>query len=70
MHHLDIKLVGMEGLEPSMAVRPGDLQSPAIAAMRHTQIKLANVSLSEYRGLRSAGHRTGNYSIITVLAKK
>lgn len=31
-------MVGMVGLAPTEAVRPGDLQSPAIAAMRHTQI--------------------------------
>ena len=28
----------MVGLEPTKAVRPGDLQSPAIATMRHAQI--------------------------------
>jgi hypothetical protein len=30
-------MVGMVGLAPTEAVKPGDLQSPAIAAMRHTQ---------------------------------
>lgn len=30
-------LVGATGLEPVKAVKPGDLQSPAIAAMRYSQ---------------------------------
>lgn len=29
-------MVGATGLEPVKAVRPGDLQSPAIAAMRYS----------------------------------
>lgn len=31
-------MVGMVGLAPTETVRPGVLQTPAIAAMRHAQI--------------------------------
>lgn len=45
----------MVGLEPTKAVRPGDLQSPAIATMRHAQIGTPS------------GIRTRNTQILSLL---
>ena len=36
---MDIKMVGSDGLEPSMSLKTTDLQSVAIAAMRTTHFK-------------------------------
>jgi hypothetical protein len=48
-------MVGMVGLAPTEAVRPGDLQSPAIAAMRHTQIGPPEWTRTTILRLSSAG---------------
>ncbi len=37
LNYTQSKMVGAVGLAPTKAVRPGDLQSPAIAAMRCSQ---------------------------------
>ena len=42
-------MVGVVGLAPTKAVRPGNLQSPAIAAMRYSQKKFVyRHQLSKY----------------------
>ena len=38
-------MVGAVGLAPTKAVRPGDLQSPAIAAMRYSRKMAPEVGL-------------------------
>ena len=40
------KMVGMDGLEPSEAVRPTHLQCVAIAAMRHTHRKFLEMQVA------------------------
>ena len=44
--HTIFKMVGAVGLAPTKAFRPGNLQSPAIAAMRYSQ-KQFGVGLRE-----------------------
>jgi hypothetical protein len=46
LNYTQSKMVGAVGLAPTKAVRPGDLQSPAIAAMRYSQ-KQFGVGLRE-----------------------